>query len=99
MEGPILFWGYKEQESNLILLEHDDDDDDDYDISSSTYYMCFTSNTTCFVFQHPLVSPSAVVEQLFQLYSSLQNYNKLYIVTSCWTIIDIAVRLVSRAEF
>jgi len=28
MEGPILFWGYKEQESNLILPEHDDDDDD-----------------------------------------------------------------------
>ena len=26
MEGPILFWGYKEQESNLILPEHDDDD-------------------------------------------------------------------------
>jgi hypothetical protein len=29
MEGPISFWGYKEQESNLILLAHDDDDDDD----------------------------------------------------------------------
>jgi len=27
MEGPISFWGYKEQESNLILPEHDDDDD------------------------------------------------------------------------
>jgi len=25
MEGPILFWGYKEQETNLILYEHDDD--------------------------------------------------------------------------
>ena len=24
MEGPISFWGYKEQESNLILPEHDD---------------------------------------------------------------------------
>jgi len=23
MEGPISFWGYKEQESNLILPEHD----------------------------------------------------------------------------
>jgi len=32
MEGPILFWGYKGQESNLILLEHDDDDDDDYEL-------------------------------------------------------------------
>ena len=31
MEGPISFWGYKEQESNLILREHDDDDDDDDD--------------------------------------------------------------------
>ena len=29
MEGPISFWGYKEQESNLILPEHDDDDDTD----------------------------------------------------------------------
>jgi hypothetical protein len=27
MEGPISFWGYKEQESNLILPEHDDEDD------------------------------------------------------------------------
>jgi len=32
MEGPISFWGYKEQESNLILPEHDDDDDDDDDL-------------------------------------------------------------------
>jgi hypothetical protein len=29
LEGPILFWGYKEQESNLILPEYDDDDDDE----------------------------------------------------------------------
>ena len=36
MEGPISFWGYKEQESNLILPEHDDDDDDDDD-ESITY--------------------------------------------------------------
>ena len=28
MERPISFWGYKEQESNLILPEHDDDDDE-----------------------------------------------------------------------
>ena len=27
MEGPISFWGHKEQESNLILPEHDDDED------------------------------------------------------------------------
>ena len=26
MEGPISFWGYKEQESNLILPEHEDDE-------------------------------------------------------------------------
>ena len=31
MGGPISFWGYKKQESNLILPEHDDDDDDDDD--------------------------------------------------------------------
>ena len=28
MEGPISFWGYKEQESDLILPEHDEDDDE-----------------------------------------------------------------------
>jgi len=32
MGGPISFWGYKKQESNLILPEHDDDDDDDDDV-------------------------------------------------------------------
>jgi len=37
MEGPISFWGYKEQESNLILPEHDDDDDDDDD---DVYIFC-----------------------------------------------------------
>ena len=26
MEGQISFWGYKGQESNLILSEHDDDE-------------------------------------------------------------------------
>jgi len=31
MEGPISFWGYKEQESNLILPEHDDDDHHHFD--------------------------------------------------------------------
>ena len=31
MKGPISFWEYKKQESNLILPEHDDDDDDDDD--------------------------------------------------------------------
>ena len=29
MEGPISFWGYKEQESHLIFPELDDDDDDE----------------------------------------------------------------------
>jgi hypothetical protein len=28
MEGPISFWGYKKQESNLIPSEYNDDDDD-----------------------------------------------------------------------
>jgi hypothetical protein len=37
MEEPISFWGYKEQESNLILPEHDDDDDDDDD---DDIYVC-----------------------------------------------------------
>ena len=31
MEGPISFWGYKEQGTHLMLHEHDDDDDDDDD--------------------------------------------------------------------
>jgi len=45
MEGPISFWGCKEQESNLILPEHDDDDadaddddDDDDDDDEQLYY-------------------------------------------------------------
>ena len=41
MEGSILFWGYKEQESNLILPEHDDDDDG---MSSATEF--FWGNET-----------------------------------------------------
>jgi len=38
MEGPISFWGYKEQESNLILPEHDDDDDDDDDVKTFNFF-------------------------------------------------------------
>jgi hypothetical protein len=37
MEGPISFWGYKEQESNPILPEHDDDDNDDDDFDDINY--------------------------------------------------------------
>jgi hypothetical protein len=40
MEGPISIWGYKEQESNLILPEHDDDDDDDKSGKSSSRPRC-----------------------------------------------------------
>jgi hypothetical protein len=42
MEGPISFWWYKEQESNLILPEHDNDDDDIY-IYIISYHMRFAS--------------------------------------------------------
>jgi len=38
MEGPISFWGYKEQETNLILPEHDDDDDDKFPIQNSIQF-------------------------------------------------------------
>ena len=39
MEGPISFWGFKEQESNLILPEHDDDDEEVvYDCIMYTWY-------------------------------------------------------------
>jgi len=40
MEGPISFWGYKEQESNLILPEHDDDDDDERNDLYNMFYSC-----------------------------------------------------------
>ena len=40
MEGPISFWGYKEQESNLILPEHDDNDDDDDDDDDDERSVC-----------------------------------------------------------
>jgi hypothetical protein len=46
MEGPILFWGYKKQESNLILSEHDDDDDDDDDDDIRSLYWLFVSLTS-----------------------------------------------------
>jgi len=39
MEGSISFWGYKEQETHLILHEHDDDDDDDV-LMWNTRYSC-----------------------------------------------------------
>ena len=35
-EEEISFWGYKEQESNLILPEHDDDDDDDDELGKNS---------------------------------------------------------------
>jgi hypothetical protein len=37
MEGPISFWGFKEQESKLILPEHDDDDDDEHNLLLSNF--------------------------------------------------------------
>jgi len=51
MEGPISFWGYKEQESNLILPEHDDDDNDDDDVTMHGHmnvkmHICIQNNTT-----------------------------------------------------
>ena len=39
MEGPISFWGYKEQESNLILPEHDDDDDEHFFSKKSNFHI------------------------------------------------------------
>ena len=44
MEGPISFWGYKEQESNLILPEHDDDDDDDDEFLKTKCDLRFSVN-------------------------------------------------------
>ena len=46
MEGPISFWGYKEQESNLILPEHhdDDDDDDDFEFRKNANYSFHLQN-------------------------------------------------------
>jgi len=41
MEGPISFWGYKEQESNLILPEHDDGDDDKFKIFHVGHWLEF----------------------------------------------------------
>ena len=44
MEGPISFWGYKEQESNLILPEHDDDDDDDVKTFNFFFFVWRSNN-------------------------------------------------------
>ena len=53
MEGPISFWGYKEQESNLILPEHDDDEEEYCNLltnrrNTATYWQtaCSDENTT-----------------------------------------------------
>jgi len=32
------------------------------------------------------------------MYSSLQKYNKLYIVASCWTIIDISLHKIENTR-
>jgi hypothetical protein len=48
MEGPISFWGYKEQESNLILPEHDDDDDDDDEVRFALTLWFANRNFTVF---------------------------------------------------
>ena len=46
MEGPISFWGYKEQESKLVLPEHDNDDDDRdvFESIISRFEMAYTQN-------------------------------------------------------
>ena len=48
MEGPISFWGYKEQESNLILPEHDDNDDDKKISEQTANFALYTSNRLVF---------------------------------------------------
>jgi len=44
-EGPISFWGYKEQESKLILPERDDDGDDDDDFLDGIQTLIYMSVT------------------------------------------------------
>ena len=62
MEGPISFWGYKEQESNLILPEHDDDDDDDDDDEIWTKIGLFVATYSDIDrFSLKLVAPSILV--------------------------------------
>ena len=60
MEGPISFWGYKEQESNLILPEHDDDDDNYtqqfHDVTFINPLIEFMSVTDC-VYGHNTLLP------------------------------------------
>jgi hypothetical protein len=48
MKGPISFWEYKEQESNLILLEHDDDDDDDDDNDNDEVWCVSHITVSCY---------------------------------------------------
>ena len=45
MEGPISFWGYKEQELNLILPEHDDDDDEEQSCFKGFFFYLSTNHT------------------------------------------------------
>jgi len=39
MEGPVSFWGPKEQESNLILQGHDDDDEQTLEVWNISNYL------------------------------------------------------------
>jgi len=54
MEGPISFWGYKEQESKLILPEHDDDDDDLWLLIKSPVRNGLTLSSTVAIINHLL---------------------------------------------
>ena len=46
-EGPISFWGYKEQKSKLILPESDNDDDDDDGDDDDDFLDGYKSLFTC----------------------------------------------------
>jgi len=66
MVGPISFWGYKEQKSNLILPKHDNDDDDDDDDVYSSFAAFYPPFCTSHSFTSFLYFASKIV-----------NYNKI----------------------
>jgi len=85
MEGPISFWGYKKQESNLILPEHDDDDNCITRCHIFTHVQPKRTN----LFTHTLVSRPRYADkhwlycfalcELNCIVSSCANRSKLYV--------------------
>ena len=89
MEGPISFWGYKEQESNLNLPEHDDDDDDDDDDILIKNYFDFSVALSLWVEDYYTIGYfSSFVNFIGSIYLSVARVSLMSSAVSMATCID-----------